>query len=84
MGNLSTLDEPATRVRLVPGRGKTAREVVALLETIRQETQEHRFWTGVKGIVADGDHVDVEWFDPIWTRPLGTGSTRQSSVTSSR
>ena len=73
MGNLSTLDEPATRVRLVPGRGKTAREVVALLETIRQETQEHRFWTGVKGIVADGDHVDVEWFDPIGPRPLEQG-----------
>ena len=75
MGDLSTLDEPATRVRLKAGQGKTSADMVTLLETIRRESPEQPFSTGVKWIVADGDHVDIEWFDPIAPRPLVQADT---------
>ena len=62
-------------VRLKAGAGKTGAEVVALLESIREENPDARFWTGVRRIEADGDHVDVEWHDPIAPRPLEQGDS---------
>jgi peptide/nickel transport system ATP-binding protein len=73
MGDLTALEEAATHVRLKAGDGHTGAEVVALLESIREESPELPFWKGVKLISADGHHVDVEWHEPIAPRPLPHG-----------
>jgi len=70
IGDLAALDEPSTHVRLKAGGGKSGADVVALLETIRRESPDEGFWTGVERVAADGDHVDIEWFDPVAPRPL--------------
>jgi len=75
MGDLSLLDEPASRMRLKAGEGKTGADVVALLDEVRADDPGHRFWTGVKRISADGAHVDIEWFDPIAPRPVEQDTT---------
>jgi peptide/nickel transport system ATP-binding protein len=75
MGDLTVLDEPGSHVRLAPGSGHTATELLALLDTIREESPELPFWKGVKRIAADGDHVEVEFHDPIAPRPLPQGDT---------
>jgi peptide/nickel transport system ATP-binding protein len=75
MGDLAALDEPANQVRLKAGDGHTGAEVVALIESIREESPEAPFWRGVRRIAADGEHVDVEWYEPIAPRPLPQGET---------
>jgi peptide/nickel transport system ATP-binding protein len=75
MGDLTVLGEPASHVRLAPGSGHTATELLALLDTIREESPELPFWKGVKRIAADGEHVEVEFHDPIAPRPLPQGDT---------
>ena len=59
LGDLGALDEPATRLRLKAGTGHTGADVVALLESIREETPDARFWKGVRRISADGSYADV-------------------------
>ena len=75
MGDLRALDDSGSSVRLKAGAGKTGAEVVALLESIREENPDARFWTGVRRIEADGDHIDVEWHEPIAPRPLVQGDS---------
>ena len=73
MGDLALLDEPATDVRLKAGAGKTGAEIVALLESIRDETPDAPFWKGVRRMAADGQFAHVEWHEPIAPRPLDQG-----------
>jgi oligopeptide/dipeptide ABC transporter ATP-binding protein len=73
MGDLGLLDEPATRVRLKAGAGHAGEDIVALLESVRQESPDLPFWKGVKRIAAEGEHVDVEWHEPLAPRPLPRG-----------
>jgi peptide/nickel transport system ATP-binding protein len=75
LGDLGALDEPATRVRLKAGAGHSGADVVALLESIRAENPDARFWTGVRRISADGSFADVEWHDPLAPRPLEQGDS---------
>jgi oligopeptide/dipeptide ABC transporter ATP-binding protein len=75
LGDLGALDEPATHLRLKAGTGHTGADVVALLESIREETPDARFWKGVRRISADGSYADVEWHDPLAPRPLEQGDT---------
>jgi hypothetical protein len=49
--------------------------MAALLEEVRRDAPDERFWTGVSRIAADGEHLDVEWFEPVVPRPLDAGST---------
>ena len=55
------------------GPGHTGADVLALLETVREEDPAEPFWTGVKSMVADDRHVDVEWHEPVAPRPLVHG-----------
>jgi peptide/nickel transport system ATP-binding protein len=75
MGDLTALDTPATRVRLKAGQGRTGADMAALMDEVRRDAPDERFWTGVKRIAADGNNLDVEWFDPVVPRPLDAGST---------
>ena len=75
LGDLGALEEPATRLRLKAGAGHTGADVVALLESIREETPDARFWKGVKRISADGSFAEVEWHDPLAPRPLEQGDS---------
>jgi peptide/nickel transport system ATP-binding protein len=75
MGDLAALDEPASRVRLKAGQGRSGAEMAALLDEVRRDAPEERFWTGVRRIAENGDHVDIEWFEPVVPRPLEAGST---------
>ena len=73
MGDLALLDEPMTDVRLKAGTGKTGAEIVALLESIRDETPDAPFWKGLRRMAADGQFAHVEWHEPIAPRPLDQG-----------
>jgi len=75
LGDLGALEEPATRLRLKAGAGHTGADVVALLESIREETADARFWKGVRRMSADGSFADVEWHDPLAPRPLEQGDS---------
>jgi peptide/nickel transport system ATP-binding protein len=75
MGDLSVLDEPATRVRMKAGAGRAGADVVALLESIREERPDAPFWKGVRRIAADGAVAEVEWHDPLAPRPLAQGDS---------
>ncbi len=75
MGDLTALDAPATRVRLKAGQGRTGAEMAALLGEVRRDAPDERFWTGLRRIDPDGDHLDIEWFEPVVPRPLDAGST---------
>jgi peptide/nickel transport system ATP-binding protein len=71
--DLTALDTPAAKARLKAGQGHAAADVLALLETVRKEDPAEPFWTGVRGVSADGSHVDVEWHEPVAPRPLARG-----------
>jgi oligopeptide/dipeptide ABC transporter ATP-binding protein len=75
MGDLSGLDEPGAHVRLRAGAGKTGADILALLDIVREESPDHRFWTGVKRMTAEGQHVDIEWFEPVAPQPAESGRT---------
>jgi oligopeptide/dipeptide ABC transporter ATP-binding protein len=71
--DLTVLDAPATKARVKAGSGRAGMDVLALLESVREEDPAEPYWTGVKRMVADGDHVDIEWHEPIVPRLLAEG-----------
>jgi oligopeptide/dipeptide ABC transporter ATP-binding protein len=68
VGDLEALDDAATRVRL-PG-GDRALEV---LRRFRADDPGEPFWSGVRGLGAEGNHVEIEWWDPVEPRLLESG-----------
>jgi oligopeptide/dipeptide ABC transporter ATP-binding protein len=71
--DLAVLDASSTKVRLKPGQGRDAADVLALLETARESDPSEPLWTGVKDMGVDGVHVEVEWHEPLAPRPLSRG-----------
>ncbi|HET6624552.1 MAG TPA: ABC transporter ATP-binding protein [Gaiellaceae bacterium] len=71
--DLTVLDTPSAKARLKAGQGRSGADVLALLETAREEDPSEPFWTGVKSMGADGGHVDVDWHEPVAPRPLPRG-----------
>jgi peptide/nickel transport system ATP-binding protein len=63
-GDLGALATPKTSVRLNPPRGRSADELLALLERIRSETPDERFWKGVRRLEAVGGRVELDFHDP--------------------
>jgi peptide/nickel transport system ATP-binding protein len=45
-----------------------------LLEKVRSEDPDERFWTGVKRVDGSGGHVDVEFHEPVVPRLLSSGA----------
>ena len=60
---------------LVPAIAGVALLALFVRHALRADEPEHRFWTGVRRIVADGPHVEIEWFEPIAPRPIEVGGT---------
>jgi peptide/nickel transport system ATP-binding protein len=73
IANLPALDSPARQARLRSGPGRSGADTLALLESVREEEPTEPFWTGVARMSAAGDHVDVEWHEPVAPRPLPVG-----------
>jgi peptide/nickel transport system ATP-binding protein len=74
-GDLDVLSEPTTRARVPVGRGTSAEAVVALLGSMRAETPDEPFWRGIRSIGGSGDHVEIEWNEPLVPRLLPHGAT---------
>jgi peptide/nickel transport system ATP-binding protein len=72
--DLVTLDAPATKARVRAGAGRSGAEAAGLFELVRKEDPSEPFWTGVKRMAAEGDHLDVEWHEPVAPRPLPVGN----------
>ncbi len=73
LGDLSLLDQPATRARLPAPRG--AQALLALLERARSDDPADPFWRGVRRMAALEDGVEVEWHQPRPLRPLRVDET---------
>ena len=70
LGDLGALDVPGSKARLKAGPDRSGSDLASLLEALRASDPDEPFWTGVKGMNADGDHLDVEWHEPVAPRPL--------------
>ena len=75
-GNVADLEEPASRVRLRPAKGRTIQEVEALIASAGEESAADPFWQGVRSVSVESDGVDVVWHDPVEPRLLEVGSVR--------
>jgi oligopeptide/dipeptide ABC transporter ATP-binding protein len=75
VGDLSSLETPATSARVDAGRGGDAAALVSLLETIRKANPDEPFWKGVRQVTPADGHVEVEWNEPIVPRLLPTGDS---------
>ena len=73
LGNVESLDVTAAAFRLDVPQGKTATEVVALLDRIRAADPDEPFWRGVRRLAPGDRHVDFEFVEPIVPRlrPVG-------------
>ena len=73
LGNVESLDVTAAAFRLEVPQGKTATEVVALLDRIRAADPDEPFWRGVRRLSPGDRHVDFEFVEPIVPRlrPVG-------------
>ncbi|HEU0248488.1 MAG TPA: ABC transporter ATP-binding protein [Gaiellaceae bacterium] len=70
IGDLTSLDTPATTFRLAGGRGARGSDVLALLEKVRRESPDEPFWKGVRSLGAAEGHAEVELFEPVTPRLL--------------
>ncbi|HZD87693.1 MAG TPA: ABC transporter ATP-binding protein [Gaiellaceae bacterium] len=62
-GNLASLDKPSGEVRLPAPRGRSAEEMVAVLERIRSEAPDEPFWRGVRRLEAAGGRLELDFHD---------------------
>ncbi|MDR0360199.1 MAG: ABC transporter ATP-binding protein, partial [bacterium] len=53
LGGLEELRTPALEAVLRPARGRNGQDVAALVERIRQETEDDPFWLGVRDVTTD-------------------------------
>jgi peptide/nickel transport system ATP-binding protein len=74
IGNLDALSTPDTSVRLDPPRGRKAEDVLALLERIRNETPDERFWKGVRRLEVVGGRVELDFHEPRDPKLLPAGT----------
>ncbi len=63
-GDLAPLGRPSTEVRLAAPRGRSAEEMLALLERIRREASDEPFWRGVRRLEAVDGHLELDFHEP--------------------
>jgi oligopeptide/dipeptide ABC transporter ATP-binding protein len=71
--DLGALDTPAPHASLAVRRGRDAGELLALLESVRDEDPEEPFWRGVRRLAAAEGRVEVEFHEPRTPRLLAHG-----------
>jgi oligopeptide/dipeptide ABC transporter ATP-binding protein len=70
VGDLDVLDRDALSVRVPARSGSRGEDLLKLFGEIRTEDPDEPFWTGVRELSADGQHLEIEWFDPVEPRLL--------------
>ncbi len=63
-GNLDALSAPLISARLTPPRGRTAAEMLAVLERIRTEDPDEPFWKGVRRLEAVDGRLELDFHEP--------------------
>ncbi|HTG46141.1 MAG TPA: ABC transporter ATP-binding protein [Actinomycetota bacterium] len=63
VGDLARIEAATTAATVPAGRGRTGEDVLELLATIRDADAAEPFWSGVREMTANGDHVDVTFTD---------------------
>jgi oligopeptide/dipeptide ABC transporter ATP-binding protein len=72
-GDLEVLEQDERTVRVGAQDGKRGEELLAILEAIRAEDPDERFWTGVRRLSAVEQQVEIEWWEPVDPRLLQVG-----------
>jgi oligopeptide/dipeptide ABC transporter ATP-binding protein len=75
-GDLSPLDDGSTRVRLHARRGAAGSDLLAVLESARDDDPAEPFWSGVRRLTAGDDYVEVEWHEPLNPGLLESGDVQ--------
>jgi oligopeptide/dipeptide ABC transporter ATP-binding protein len=70
VGDISTLDEPATTALLPSGTGHVAESVHQLLDTIREEDPDEPLWSGVQSVEPEAAAVRVDFREDFVDPPL--------------
>jgi oligopeptide/dipeptide ABC transporter ATP-binding protein len=73
VGDLSLLDESATRVRLPAHGAGQAEKLTALLERLQADDPTEPFWKGVRRVGTADGHVEIEWNEPVVPRLVPAG-----------
>jgi oligopeptide/dipeptide ABC transporter ATP-binding protein len=76
IGDLDSLDEPATSAVLAPASGHTAGEVLGLIERLRADAPDDPFWKGVAKVAERDGGVAIEFHDGIDPRDVQSGHSR--------
>ncbi|HZS30283.1 MAG TPA: ABC transporter ATP-binding protein [Gaiellaceae bacterium] len=63
-GDLDALSAPATSVSLAPPRGRSAEEMLGVLQRIRDEDSEEPFWKGVRRLEAVDGRLELDFHEP--------------------
>src|SRR5690606_17222907 len=63
IAGLDRLNEPGRRAELVPAKGHTVTDVLALVERIRKARADDPLWRGVRDTRVEGDTVVVEFHE---------------------
>ncbi|HEY6737722.1 MAG TPA: ABC transporter ATP-binding protein [Actinopolymorphaceae bacterium] len=80
VGNAESLDRPGHEARLLPGRGSTAEDVMALLERVRDADPDEPMWRGVRRMAVENDGVVVEFHPGEDPRLRRSGDERSVDV----
>jgi oligopeptide/dipeptide ABC transporter ATP-binding protein len=75
VGDLDSLDAPATVAHLRAGAGHSGGEVLELLERLRAAAPEDPFWKGVAGIEAHLNEAVVRFHEGMEPRDVRSGET---------
>ena len=70
LGDLASLGTPSVKPRLAAGAGRRGSDVLALLESVRNDAPGEPFWSGLRNMTATAGHVDLELFEPVAPRLL--------------
>ena len=70
LGDLASLGTPSVKPRLAAGAGRRGSDVLALLESVRNDAPGEPFWSGLRNMTAAAGHVDLELFEPVAPRLL--------------
>lgn len=65
LGDPAAYDQPGRSVRARPPHDVSAEDVVALLERIRQDSPDERFWLGVESLTVDEGQVVIGFAESV-------------------